>query len=322
MHQPTKASLLWTCSLAIATGTLLGCGVFDTQTASPEVELMSILKTDSGGDVLAGLEASYCGGTRCAIAVPVGWSGEPDKMGIGPLGGEPLVGTPCPNSTSGPIGFSAVTCLNPANEVGLALCLQTTGNNESAIWGPCAATAVELGREHYLEAFMMLATPLRRALALKPTLTVPATQTGSSGSWPAGPAKVCVAVAPNRGVVRSFFLVDTQGSGPAVRIERAGGAPSSPLCVDVQIPDATTSVRVRTTGDASGVGSGVEKSGKIGPHSCEHTFTSPDDSNSKPVCSGAFATTNGAVVGVAADTAARFDKVYAELLAWLSNKSR
>lgn len=312
MHQPTKASLLWTCSLAIATGTLLGCGVFDTQTSSPEVELMSILKTGSDQDVLAGLEASYCGQARCAIAVPVGWSGEPDKIGIGPLGEEPLVGTPCPNSASGPIGFSAVTCLKQPGEVGLALCLQTTADKNSAIWGPCAATAVELGRAQYLEAFLMLATPLSQRLGRTPAGAPPATSPLAAGGWPAGPARVCVAVAPNRGVEAFAFSVTTRGGMAPTSTQGQGGATSAPLCVDFTIPPGTTSVVVRTTGIASGGD----------PASCLHTFTSPDDSKSKPVCSGVFSPTNGAVVAVAADTANRFDKVYSELVAWLSNKSR
>ncbi|MBK6846431.1 MAG: hypothetical protein IPG96_02370 [Proteobacteria bacterium] len=317
MRQSSMKSRLWMSSFALATATLLGCGMFEGQTVSPEMEMMSFLKRADGIDILSGLEASYCEGQRCQIAVPVDWSGvwsntSAGGLGIAPLGGDPIPNNPCPFNADHPVGFGAATCRTPASESGLSLCLPSP-NGDSAFWGPCATTADDFGQPPYLEALYMLTPALRDLFKAKQPAAGPvATPTVASASWPAGPAKVCVAVAPNRGVNAFGFSVTTRGAMIATSTQGQGGTTSAPLCVDVTIPPGTSALLVRTTGEVAAGG----------PASCLHTFTSPDDSKSKPGCSGAFATTNGAVVGVAADTANRFDKVHAELLAWLSNKSR
>lgn len=269
-----------TAALAVSLATLLpGCGLLGNESAPGKVELSGLLGVTVGGANVspwALLDRGICAGSiPCAVEVPSDFGGDPDALRIAPAGD--ASGSFCDKAPS--TAFLGKTCQTDyANEVGFSLCIP--GANGGFGPGPCAVEAAEWSAEYYLEALMTFGSAVG-VRALQAAASTPASSTSptgnvvAAGSWPEGPAKVCVAMTPRRGVDTFGFVVTTMGGVASIRTQAPAGETSStennPICVafDVQRGSAT-SVVVRVSANV------MRNPGEWNSVVCTYTYASPD----------------------------------------------
>ncbi|MBK8481877.1 MAG: hypothetical protein IPL40_11970 [Proteobacteria bacterium] len=285
---------LW-CSVLLTTTLLAGCGVLGSDASDGKsIELAAVL-TGPGGkplfQVFQALKASRCGGSDCLIVVrpPVDMAALPQVM-VSPAAG-PVPGVPCVSLSND--SFTAATCSDGAGSVGFALCLPGPGDTAFA-WTPCAATEALWMGPDYLEAILMMG-PALSALAGEAPATADAPEPVVAGSWPAGPAKVCVAMTPESGVDLFSFAVTINGGIAPVRVQGPSGItnqPSSnPACVLVEVPQSGgASIVIRVNANV------MKSASDWDSVSCTYTYVNPAQ---KPVvrCAGGAALPSTLIVG-------------------------